>query len=1567
MDFTQCFQDSVLTIVPSVVLFIAFSPRLHKVAGKGRLVGVKANATFYIKMLGVLAAIAIQLGLLIETVSHGDYLSSRLLSTILYLVALACAALLHWFEFFNMPNPSSSLIVFWLCTALISIFPTRSAIQESPNGLSSTLPALKLAFTIVAFLVFALENIPKPQRSTLVRPNVTPPVQDNPSPEPNANFFKRVTFFWLLPLLLKGKKKALRMEDVWSLHPKLLSYPLYLTTRAKMDAHDAIVAHQLEEEKAADAAAGKDAGDEKHRRATKIGRSRINLAKVVLGTVGYGIMTAIIPRLFYIAALYVRPQLFSQLIAFGTSYSPEEKAKGTVPQEPWVGFGLLIAVFASATLSSLFDAQYINICYNSGLKARGVLVNLIYRKSLRLSTTNKQEGMGAIVNHMSTDVDKVVATFLVVHYSWSAIVEIIIASWMLYDEVQYAMFASIGVIVLILAISGGVSPKIGQRQKAMMQRSDQRMKLINELVTYIKSIKLYTWESYFTNKITYIRSLQLRELRLFYSWITLLSTFLNMVGPFSIFATLSIYTLVATADAPLDIERIFTAITLINMLEAPVGLINQSLSVIVGGKVAYDRLQHFFNSEEIDDENVIRNDDKNASDFAYEVDQGTFGWYTPEAIDAAVEKREQEIKAKANNSSNKKSNVDPMGRASESASTLDEKLAKDKLTTEKGDASSSIETSPNITRDSMGPIMHNINLRIKRGNLTAVVGRVGEGKSSLVGALLGEMHKYSGTVRSYGSLAYVAQSAWILNDSVRNNILFGKPYDKERYINVVKSCALAPDFKMLIHGDSTIIGEKGISLSGGQKQRISIARAVYADADVYIFDDPLSAVDAHVDKHIFEHALTKILADKTRILVTNGVNHLAKADQIVVIKQGSISQDGSYKDLIQNEDGDLYRLIQESKFVATKDDSSEAEEDLDVEIDTVIERSDDNNDSGAQRPDGPVKRPTYKRAKSSAVADEDFEVEEKDEVNDEVKSEGRVGWDVYKFYILQLGSLGLTLFGIIAAIYLAVEINMELWLQRWGKQVYVPLEEQKPTSFWITAYFGFVISLALLLAFTIANFMVFMARRASKGLHASMLTPLARSPMSFFDVTSSGKIVNRFAHDMNAVDIDLPLHFLNLIFISLMACTTFAFCIAATYYFAIVLLPIGYIYSVLGGFYLVSSRELKRLDSAARSPIYAHFGETLSGLVTLRAFGESDRFTTQATVLLDRSQQTSYLTNATTRWLQIMLDMVSVMIMSLVALLAIVQRDTVNQGIFAIVLSKITSLTLIMTRIMTTACQIETDIVSVERVREYSQLPSEARDIIPDSKTDENWPQQGEIAFKNYSTRYRDGLDLVLRNLSVTVKGGERVGIVGRTGAGKSSVTMALFRIIEAAEGSISIDGIDISTLGLTELRSRLTIIPQDPFLFGDSIRSNLDPFGRHTDTEIWAAIESASLKPYISSLSEGLSTMIDNGGENMSLGQRQLMSLARAMLAKNTRVLCLDEATAAIDIETDNAIQQALRREFQGCTVLTIAHRINTIMDSDRIMVLDNGGLKEFESPAKLLADTNSIFYSLAKESGNL
>ncbi|KAG0044510.1 Multidrug resistance-associated protein 1, partial [Linnemannia elongata] len=457
-----------------------------------------------------------------------------------------------------------------------------------------------------------------------------------------------------------------------------------------------------------------------------------------------------------------------------------------------------------------------------------------------------------------------------------------------------------------------------------------------------------------------------------------------------------------------------------------------------------------------------------------------------------------------------------------------------------------------------------------------------------------------------------------------------------------------------------------------------------------------------------------------------------------------------------------------------------------------------------------VDRPTYKRAKSSNVeekVEEEVEVEinEKNEVDEEITTEGRVGWEIYKYYMTSIGLGSVFIFVCVILINLSVLIGTQLWLERWGD-----------------------------------------SNAKDSGVTHSTL---------FFDVTSSGKIVNRFSHDINSVDLELPLHFTNMLFISTMSLSIFVFAIIATRWVLLIMLPLAVAYYWLGGFFLVSSRELKRLDLAARSPMYAHFGETLAGLVTIRAFDDADRLAIQATALLDQSQTTAYLTNMTNRWLQIMIDQLSTIILGFVCVMAVVQRGNSGEGYFGIILSQIGSLTNMMSRLFSTACQIQTAIVAVERIREYANLTPEAPDVIPDSKTDPAWPQSGAIELKDYSVRYREGLELVLKDINVTIQPGERIGIVGRTGAGKSSVTLALFRIIEAAQGSIVIDGIDISTLGLHELRSRLTIIPQEPFLFGDTIRLNLDPFGKYTDAEIWSALESASLKSYISTLSEGLST----------------------------------------------------------------------------------------------------------------
>ncbi|KAF9906272.1 ABC transporter C member 13, partial [Linnemannia zychae] len=700
---------------------IILSPRLLTVVGKGRLSDVNATPVFYSKMLTVLAAFAVQLGILIKVISNNDlYGSSSILSTVVYLVGLASAALLHWFEHFNMANPSANLLVYWLFSTLISVFPTRSWIQVTPDGLSSTLPILKLIYTILALLAFALENIPKPSYKSLIRSNATISVQPNPSPEPHTNFFKRITFFWLLPLLRLGKTRTLKMDDLYNINPKLLSYPLYLNTKAKLDADEAIA---IEKEKNGTAIKkAKEAGDDSAaRRLTP----KINLAGTIFHTVGYTFMSAAIPRLFYICVYYIRPILFSQLVAFVASYV-ENPGKPFEPQTPWKGYGYTIAVVAASILSSLFDGQFQYINYNAGLKARSVFVTLVYRKSLRLSTTNKQEGMGSIVNHMSTDVDKVVAFFDIIHLLWSAVVELIITIVLLYNEVRYAIFASIGVVIVMFFISGLISPFLGKNNKASMKASDRRMKLINELVGAIKSIKLYGWEEYFVKKITEARDEQLKFFRRFYAWVTVFATIMNMVTPFVIFVTLAVYGAVATSDAPLDSRRIFTTITLINMLQGPLGQLSNSMSAIVTGRVSYGRLRDFLNSEEIDDTNVVKNLDSNSSDIAFEITNGTFGWYTPEAIDAVIEKKQKEEEAKAKEAAaaakkNKKT-PEPVTAAvvDSSVSTLED--TKDIAVNEKS-SDTPVETAI-TTRDSMGPVMHDINLQIRRGALTAVVGRV---------------------------------------------------------------------------------------------------------------------------------------------------------------------------------------------------------------------------------------------------------------------------------------------------------------------------------------------------------------------------------------------------------------------------------------------------------------------------------------------------------------------------------------------------------------------------------------------------------------------------------------------------------------------------------------------------------------------------------------------------------------------------------------------------------------------------------------------------------------------------
>ncbi|KAG2462234.1 AB1C protein, partial [Polypterus senegalus] len=805
------------------------------------------------------------------------------------------------------------------------------------------------------------------------------------------------------------------------------------------------------------------------------------------------------------------------------------------------------------------------------------------------------------------------------------------------------------------------------------------------------------------------------------------------------------------------------------------------------------------------------------------------------------------------------------------------------------------------------PTLKNVTLDIKPGKLVAVVGAVGSGKSSLVSAMLGEMELVKGYVNTKGSMAYVPQQAWIQNATLRDNILFGSDLEMSRYQAALEACALLPDLPLLPGKDLTEIGEKGINLSGGQKQRVSLARAVYSNTDLYILDDPLSAVDAHVGKHLFEKVIGPkgLLANKTRILVTHGVKFLPEVDEIIVLVNGEVSEVGSYQALKAS--GKAF-----SKFLSTYAKNDEKKQKTKDMSEDFIETELFQDCLEPQADDPP-----------------------EDAVTVSMKRENSLQRSMCR------GSAQGTTVVPSTAHTSSITGIQQHKLQNLNK----PKEPLK-------GLFVFV-GTAL-----IARGAIF----ASRTLHKRLLGNVLRSPMLFFDTTPTGRIVNRFAKDIFTIDEAIPLSFRSWVmcFLGVLG-TLFVICFA-TPLFTAVIVPLALFYFFVQRFYVATSRQLRRLDSVSRSPIYSHFGETVSGLSVIRAYGHQQRFLQHNEKAIDDNLKSIYPWIVSNRWLAIRLEFVGNLVVFFSALFAVLSRNDLDSGIVGLSISYALNVTQTLNWLVRMTSELETNIVAVERVCEYTKLENEAA-WVTDHRPPKGWPDAGKINFNDYKVRYRPELDLVLHGITCDIESTEKVGIVGRTGAGKSSLTNCLFRIIESAGGYLLIDGIDIATLGLHDLRRHLTIIPQDPVLFSGTLRMNLDPFNNFSDEELWRALEQSHLKEYVEGLQQGLNHEVTEGGENLSVGQRQLVCLARALLRKS-KILILDEATAAVDLETDNLIQSTIRTQFSHCTVLTIAHRLHTVMDSSRVMVLDKGRIAEFDSPSVLL-QRRGHFYSMAQEAG--
>ncbi|KAF7814161.1 ABC transporter C family member 8-like [Senna tora] len=844
-------------------------------------------------------------------------------------------------------------------------------------------------------------------------------------------------------------------------------------------------------------------------------------------------------------------------------------------------------------------------------------------------------------------------------------------------------------------------------------------------------------------------------------------------------------------------------------------------------------------------------------------------------------------------------------------------------------------------QESMPPTLRDLNLEIKWGQKTAVCGPVGAGKSSLLYAILGEIPKTSGNVKVCGTLAYVSQTSWIQSGTIRDNVLFGKPMDKARYENALKVCALDKDINVLSHGDLTEIGQRGINMSGGQKQRIQLARAVYNDADIYLLDDPFSAVDAHTAAILFNDCVMTALRKKTVILVTHQVEFLSLVDKILVMEGGEVTQSGSYEDLLKK--GTAFEQLVNAHREA-------------------ISRSDQNYETQGESEDvirviQPLESYGFYLKKEKS----EEEISSKGQASvqltqEEEKEIGDVGWKPFLDYIfLPKGSLLLCLVILAQMCFISLQAASNFWLA-------VAIEVPKVTNGILIGVYAAISLISSVFVCMRSLFAAELGLKASTSFFSSFNNAIFKAPMLFFDSTPVGRILTRASSDLSILDFDIPyaISFVVsggteiLITIGIMASVTWQVLIVAV----LAIVASKYIQ----GYYQASSRELMRINGTTKAPVMNFTAETSLGVVTLRAFNMVDRFFEKYLKLVDTDAKLFFHSNAATEWLILRTELLqNLTVFTAALLLVLLPKGFVSSGFAALSLSYALSMTTIQIFLTRWFCNLSNFMVSVERIKQFIHIPEEPPAVVEDRKPPPSWPSKGRIYLQGLEIRYRPNAPLVLKGITCTFKEGSRVGVVGRTGSGKTTLISALFRLVEPAKGDILIDGISICSMGLKDLRMKLSIIPQEPTLFKGSIRTNLDPLGLYSDDEIWKALDKCQLKATISSLPNLLDSSVSDEGENWSVGQRQLFCLGRVLLKRN-RILVLDEATASIDSATDAIVQRIIRQEFSECTVITVAHRVPTVVDSDMVMVLSFGKVLEYDEPSKLM-ETNSSFSKLVAE----
>ncbi|KXS10818.1 hypothetical protein M427DRAFT_61533 [Gonapodya prolifera JEL478] len=1335
----------------------------------------------------------------------------------------------------------------------------------------------------------------------------------NPTPEPKANILSKVTFHWLNSLLLLGYRRPLAEGDLYDV-------PHYQTVDAITNRFAKEWQKELDIHRASKKAAV--ASGEKTSAPAPIqkGRKTPSLRRALIRTFGIDWVLGGLYRLVSDTSNVTQPLVLQAFVNWLTKSGSSDGTGKT-------GYLLALAMFALQILTSIFQHQYFYNSVRVGFGLRTAVVASVYRKCLILSQAARQDFSGGrTVNMMSTDTARLDFVSPQLHMMWASPTIICVCMGLLIMNLGVSALAGFFVLLVPLLLQSVVIRHLMGIRKIASAITDQRIRVIQEALSGIRVIKFNGWEDAILGMIEELRRTELVNVRKIVASRSFMTGVMQIQPVFAAILTFVIYTALGNQLTP---GVVFSSLALFNVVRMPLQMYPLQITMVSDAIVALKRLETLLLADELqadDDDGNSEHQEQRAetdikSEWVVKITNGNFKW--EEAVSVAKD--------------TKGAKKTPHGAKEPSHAKLAPVPVPIKDAAVATDAPASVDET-NVKTKSRA-LLRNINVAIPKGSLVFVCGAVGSGKSSLLNAIIGEMGKTSGTVEiNAASLAYGAQQAWVQNATVRENIVFGHPWNESKYWDAIRACSMVSDLEVLADGDLTEIGERGITLSGGQKQRVSLARCVFMDPELVILDDPLSAVDAHVGKHILEEVILKRFSGKTRIMATHQLHILPHSDFVICLNEGEIVEQGTYAELVAKDGGYLSEMV---KNYGTKNK------------DEVDEKEDEEPSS---TPAVPEFKTTKKRAGTKG---NDGTLMTKEERN-----EGAVPIVNYTIYAKASGGI-LTVGGLVLSLVLTqvARVGTDTWL-----------------SFWSTAtdrgnegyYMGIYVVLGLLQGiFAIVNgqIIAYGCNIASRRIHDAALEKVFRAPVTFFDVTPIGRIMNRFSRDIDGLDNMLPENLRMFTGQVSVAISTLVLVCVIIPLFIAPIVPMIILYYFIQLFYRSTSRELKRLDSILRSPFYAHFSETLAGLSTIRAFQAQERFRLENETRLNSANRSTWLLAVVQRWIAVRLDVISATLVFCATVFATVLRNSyLGVGVLSLAVTYSLSMTNVLSFTVRQATELEMQMNGVERLSYYvNDLESEKAPVVEDRRPPEGWPNAGEITFRDITLRYRPELPPALEDVNLHFKPGTRVGICGRTGAGKSTLLMSLFRLVEPTSGSIDIDGVNVLEIGLQDLRDRLAIIPQDPVLFSGTFRYNLDPFEKYPDNEIWSVLaHCGDLRDVVEAHPDKLEMLVSENGENFSVGQRQLICLARAAL-RRSRVVVLDEATASVDLATDAFIQKSLRSSdvFEQSTIVTIAHRIQTIIDYDMIVVMSQGKVVEVGTPAELVDVEGGWFAKLVLETG--